>query len=74
MIEIGTEVAELTAEHGDGTIWADVQGDIWMPSPFGVWMTLGRRPFVIVSQLANPTREYGPYRAVLGPPTHPDVT
>lgn len=68
---VGTEVPQLEACHADGTIFADVEGDLWMPSPFG-WVTMGRRPFMIVSQIANPTAVYGPYRAVLGPPEDND--
>ena len=67
MIALGTQVPELTTEHADGTIWADVEGDIWSPCPFG-WVVTRRVPFQIVSDLAHPGPVYGPYTAVLAPP------
>ena len=60
-------IMELTAEHADGTIYADGEGDLWHPCPLG-WVVTRRRPFSIDQQLATPLPIYGPYRAVLGPP------
>ena len=60
-------IMELTADHADGTIYADGEGDLWHPCPFG-WVVTRRRPFSIDQQLAAPLPIYGPYRAVLGPP------
>lgn len=67
-MELGTEVKELGPEHADGTIWADIEGDLWFPCPIG-WVTVRRMPFEIRQQVAHPYPLYGPYRAVLGPPT-----
>lgn len=67
MIEIGTEVTELTDEHRDGTLWVDIEGDVWQSTPFG-WVVLRRRPFFIATEVAHPGPMYGPYRAVVGPP------
>lgn len=60
-------VVALTDEHRDGTIYGDIEGDIWTPHPWGGWITSRRGPFGIVSQVAHPGVEYGPYRAVLPP-------
>jgi acyl-coenzyme A synthetase/AMP-(fatty) acid ligase len=68
VIAIGTEVPELAAEHADGTIWADIEGDLWWGSPMLGWITSHWSPFAIVSQPADPSAVYGPYRAVLAPP------
>ena len=76
MIELGTEVPELTEEHADGTVWVDIEGDLWeavavltMAGPVAAWRVTRRRPFCIDSELgARPGVEYGPFRAVLGPP------
>jgi len=68
MTPLGTEVAELTPEHADGTYWVDVEGDLWVGSPMLGWITAHWSPFAIVSQPAGPSAVYGPYRAVLGPP------
>jgi hypothetical protein len=68
MTMVGTQVPELTDEHADGTIWADVQGDIWQPGPFG-WITLRHLPFAIATEVGvRPGPVYGPYLAVIGPP------
>ncbi|AGT12803.1 hypothetical protein PHELEMICH_65 [Mycobacterium phage Phelemich] len=71
MIALGTEVPELQPEHADGTWWADVEGDLWHPCPFG-WVCVHRTPFSIDSQLGSPTALFGPYRAVLAPATETD--
>lgn len=64
-----TPIMELTDAHRDGTIYADGEGDIWMPCPFGVgWAVSRRMPFIIETQVAAPLPIYGPYVAVLGPP------
>lgn len=79
MIAIGTQVPELTAEHADGTVWVDIEGDLWeavavftMAGPVAAWRVTRRRPFTIDSELgAAPGVEFGPYVAVLGPPAPP---
>lgn len=71
MTPVGTEVAALGPEHADGTIWADIEGDLWQPTMFG-WVTIKWLPFAIVSQIASPGVEYGPYRAVLAAPDETD--
>jgi hypothetical protein len=67
VIEIGTEVTELTDDHRDGTIWVDVSGDLWTPAPWG-WSYTRQVPFYIHNGAAHPGPTYGPYRAVIGPP------
>ena len=69
MIELGTEVPALTDEHRDGTIFADIEGDLWTAAWPDGWMVTRRVPFCITPQrIADAGVEYGPYRAILGPP------
>ncbi|QHB37379.1 hypothetical protein I5G58_gp077 [Mycobacterium phage BirdsNest] len=82
VIEIGTRVPELTQEHADGTVWVDIEGDLWeavavftMAGPVVAWRVTRRRPFCISSELGSvPGVEFGPYVAVLGPPPQPQAT
>ncbi|ABD58185.1 hypothetical protein PBI_COOPER_68 [Mycobacterium phage Cooper] len=60
-------IMELTEAHADGTIYADGEGDIWQPCPFG-WTVTRRTPFSIDTMLAVPLPIYGPYVPVLPPP------
>ena len=58
VVEIAQELAaEIPvrghADHADGTIYADGEGDLWHPCPFG-WVVTRRRPFSIDQQLATP--------------------
>lgn len=78
MIELGTQVAELTQEHADGTVWVDIEGDLWeavavmtLAGPVAAWRVTRRRPFCIHSELGEPGIEFGPYIAVLGPAPQP---
>ncbi|UXE04440.1 hypothetical protein SEA_FUNSIZED_69 [Mycobacterium phage Funsized] len=76
MNALGTTVPELTAEHRDGTIWADANLALWVPIPDmwgGGWMVTMQEPFTI-TQCAMPeaTRAFGPYVAVLEPMTTGD--
>lgn len=61
------EITQLTDEHRDGTIYADIEGDLWAPYALGGWVTARWTPFAIINQQAEPGVEYGPYRPVLGP-------
>lgn len=66
---VGTLVPELTAEHADGTIWVDKDGDLWSPGPamLGLcWVVVRWTPFAVLSDFpAHPCCHHGPYRAVL---------
>ncbi|AXN53342.1 hypothetical protein PBI_THONKO_71 [Mycobacterium phage Thonko] len=71
MTAVGTVVPELTDEHRDGTIWADADLALWSPVPAmfgGGWCVTTRLPFGITQDhLAEGTRTYGPYVAVMPP-------
>lgn len=67
-VPVGTQVPELLPEHGDGTIWADIQADLWWPHPILGWVASHHGPFSIAHAPASPTAIYGPYTAVVGPP------
>ncbi|QWY84411.1 hypothetical protein SEA_KNOCKER_69 [Mycobacterium phage Knocker] len=73
MNTVGTTVPELTAEHRDGTWWADANLALWAPIPDvwgGGWVVTMREPFTITQcHMAEATRAFGPYVAVLEPPT-----
>ena len=65
------EITQLTDEHRDGTIYADIEGDLWMPCLYGLggWVVLRRLPFGISQEhILDAGVQYGPYRPVLGPP------
>lgn len=64
-MKLGTQVPILTDEHRDGTIWGDIQGDIWVPCYPEGWVVMSRQPFYIGQQWTpHCTPLYGPYTAV----------
>ncbi|QHB37807.1 hypothetical protein I5G63_gp066 [Mycobacterium phage Imvubu] len=72
MTAVGTLCPELGADERDGTVWADVNLALWSPIPDqwgGGWVVVMREPFSITQcHMAQATREFGPYVAVLEPP------